>query len=275
MMKSYSLLILSAIIILPLSTCFTFQPLHVQAPTATHHFKQVKPSSFVRSILPDPSYELVKYRHSTIKLSEDSDVENDAESASISKRRRRTRRKVDSIVSDDTEDEAEESIAQEASKKEKDILNDLSPKSSSNQFVEMEVLDIRAMTSGTSSKSVNVDDDDYEYDDEEDEVAKDSLEGLLADAKRLRASREKDEEEDGSGIVPIVKNVISTIVTIDFFVVFGLLLWFLAGIFSSYVLKSDAIQIAFNGIFEPIVQPALGLLMIASAAGAAMGKKDE
>lgn len=99
-----------------------------------------------------------------------------------------------------------------------------------------------------------------------------SLEALLADAKRIRESEvSKSTESEEPSIPKAIKSVISTIVTVDFFVVCGLLAWFLAGIFCSYVLKDDAVQIAFNGIFEPVVQPALGILMIGSAAGAAFG----
>ena len=50
-------------------------------------------------------------------------------------------------------------------------------------------------------------------------------------------------------------NTISTIVTIDFFVFIGLLVWFLAGNFCSYVLKDDTVQIALNMNFERVTQP--------------------
>lgn len=86
-------------------------------------------------------------------------------------------------------------------------------------------------------------------------------------------SRDKAEEESFS-IPATIGSVMSTIVTIDFFVVCALLLWFLTGIASSYLLKNDAIQIAFNNIFEPVVQPALGVLMIASIASSVF-KEDE
>jgi hypothetical protein len=103
-----------------------------------------------------------------------------------------------------------------------------------------------------------------------------SLDSLLADAKRLRAEKGGDGlDQDGFDIGGTLKNVISTIVTVDFFFVFGLLLWFLAGIFCSYILKDDGVQIAFNNIFESIVQPALGLLMVAAVAGGVTGSDDK
>lgn len=94
----------------------------------------------------------------------------------------------------------------------------------------------------------------------------DSLEQVLADAKAMRLDGDSAEKTGDALIAEKIRNGLSTIVTVDFFVVCALLLWFLAGIFGSYVLKDDTIQIAFNGIFQQVVQPALGILMIGSAA---------
>jgi len=101
----------------------------------------------------------------------------------------------------------------------------------------------------------------------------DSIEQLLADARSMRASSPEKEGEESS-VKEKVLEVVATIVTVDFFVVIALLLWFLAGIFCSYILKDDTVQIAFNMNFERVTQPALGILMIGSAAGA-LGNKDE
>ena len=94
----------------------------------------------------------------------------------------------------------------------------------------------------------------------------DSIEQLLADARSMRASSPEKEGEESS-VKEKVLEVVATIVTVDFFVVIALLLWFLAGIFCSYILKDDTVQIAFNMNFERVTQPALGILMIGSAAG--------
>ena len=122
------------------------------------------------------------------------------------------------------------------------------------------------------------DDDEYEYVLEDSSGRKlDSLEQLLADARAMREEERKDQEDKDAESLSVpdkVRSVISTIVTIDFFVVIALLLWFLAGIFGSYVLQNDSIQIAFNNIFNPVVQPALGILMIGSAAGAIFQKEE-
>ena len=75
-----------------------------------------------------------------------------------------------------------------------------------------------------------------------------------------------DDDETATTPVKAIRNALSTLVIADFFVVCFFLLWFLAGIFASYVLKNDDVQIAFNGLFQPVVQPALGILMIAAIA---------
>lgn len=101
----------------------------------------------------------------------------------------------------------------------------------------------------------------------------DSLDQLLEDA-RLMTEEEKQAkgggvfaDEEGAGVKEMIGNTLSTIVTVDFFVVCGFLVWFLLGIFCSYILKDDTVQIAFNNNFEKLVQPALGVLMIAAIGG--------
>lgn len=102
----------------------------------------------------------------------------------------------------------------------------------------------------------------------------DSLARLLQDAKEMSENTSdaaigssKESSSNDLSIPRMISSVISTIVTVDFFVVCGFLLWFLAGIFSSYVLQNDDLQIAFNSNFERLVQPALGILMIGALAG--------
>ena len=82
-------------------------------------------------------------------------------------------------------------------------------------------------------------------------------------------------DEEGRGIKSAIGNALSTIVTADFFVVCGFLVWFLLGIFCSSILKDDTVQIAFNNNFEKLVQPALGILMIASVGGSFFNKEEE
>jgi hypothetical protein len=72
----------------------------------------------------------------------------------------------------------------------------------------------------------------------------DSLETLLQDAKRMQ--EEGEDISEGDIIKAKIRNALSNIVTADFFVVCAFLLWFLLGIFCSYILKDDTVQIAFN-----------------------------
>lgn len=78
----------------------------------------------------------------------------------------------------------------------------------------------------------------------------DSLERMLADARQMQLqedeSEDDDKESEGVNIPTTIRSILSTIVTIDFFVIIGFLGWFLAGVFASSVLKNDDIQIAFN-----------------------------
>ena len=151
--------------------------------------------------------------------------------------------------------------------------------------VVMQVRDVRSVVSGDESSSNEIgdeilgEDEEWEYYDDEEEVQQsvvsantsrlqdDSMEQLLADARKMRASTTKVVEEKEKTMGDTFFEAISTIVTIDFFVVLGLLVWFLAGIFCSTVLKDDTVQIAFNMNFERVTQPALGILMIGSVAG--------
>jgi len=96
----------------------------------------------------------------------------------------------------------------------------------------------------------------------------DKLKTLLDDAKRLRASEPKTE---GNAMLKI-RDIISTVVAVDFFVVFGFLIWFITGAVSSSIVKDDTIQLAFNALFQPVVQPAIGILMIASIASGVTGQ---
>ena len=126
------------------------------------------------------------------------------------------------------------------------------------------------------------DDEEWEYYDDDDDpnnlksTPLNSLEQMLADAKSMRSEKIEKTGEDFSVESPTsLKNILSTIVTADFFFVCALLVWFLAGIFSSSVLKDDTIQIAFNSNFQMIAQPALGLLMVGSAASAFFKEETE
>ena len=160
------------------------------------------------------------------------------------------------------------------------------PASPKQNVVVMQVRDIRDVVSGAPEPSVDdvdeeeeeededadeelADDEEWEYYDVDEDgneiiasdervegrIEDDSMEQLLADARRMRSSANAETGEEEPSMKETVFNVISTIVTIDFFVVIGLLVWFLAGIFCSTVLGNDGVQIAFNMNFERVTQP--------------------
>jgi hypothetical protein len=80
----------------------------------------------------------------------------------------------------------------------------------------------------------------------------DSLQQLLEDAKRMQQENMTNKDNgEGGNVKTTIRNALSTLVTADFFVVCGFLLWFLVGIFCSSVLKDDTIQIAFNSKWNP------------------------
>jgi hypothetical protein len=224
------------------------------------------------------------------------------------RRKRKDGKNLKSIQNESTEEVAAAVDPVEDKKEETKIVEETantpspSPSTSSisSKPVQLQVMDVRDVVSGVAPKSAQVvqedeyeeydyededDDDEYEYyyeDEDDNEVvvatgSKDSsLEDLLADAKRMRKeATESGEDENSFSIPSVIRSVISNIVTVDFFVVCALLAWFLAGIFCSYVIKDDTVQIAFNGIFEPVVQPALGVLMIGSAAGAVFNEEEK
>ena len=109
----------------------------------------------------------------------------------------------------------------------------------------------------------------------------DSMSQLLEDARMMTEEEKENKkggilsDEEGTGVKSMIGEVLSTIVTADFFLVCGFLLWFLLGIFARSVFNDDTIQIAFNNNFEKFVQPALGVLMIAALGGNFFKEKEE
>uniref|UniRef100_A0A7S1FW27 Transmembrane protein n=1 Tax=Corethron hystrix TaxID=216773 RepID=A0A7S1FW27_9STRA len=100
-----------------------------------------------------------------------------------------------------------------------------------------------------------------------------SFESLLLDAKRMEKKKTSSDEEDAP-ISDFIFNAVSTIVTADFFLIIGFLIWFVLGAVLSATTGNDTVQLAFNGIFQPVVQPALGVLMIGALVGN-LGKNED
>ena len=244
----------------------------------------------------------------TSMASDDDDTASSSQSVPKKKRKRKDGHTFSPPPSSDVTDESEiTSSVPELEEKEEaaDEIIAAASEEPKKTSVVMKVRDIRDVISGAPEPTEEVveeeeyiddeaeddelaDDEEWEYYDVDEDgseiilsndetsarTADDSMEQLLADARSMRRASSDVEEEEETTIKDKVFDVISTIVTVDFFVVIGLLVWFLAGIFCSSVLKDDTVQILFNNNFERVTQPALGLLMIGSVAGS-FGNKDE
>jgi maltodextrin utilization protein YvdJ len=149
--------------------------------------------------------------------------------------------------------------------------------------VVMQVHGIQDVLSGNDSTTATMnneeelgEDEEWEYyDDEEDATTQsaavpagrtrdESVEQLLVDVHQFHSvtnTESTSPTQNKASISGTVFNLISTIVTIDFFVVIALLVWFLTGIFYLSVFKDNAVQIVFNMNFERVTQPVMGILM--------------
>lgn len=101
------------------------------------------------------------------------------------------------------------------------------------------------------------------------------LADLGADIERFRRAENRQPETAGESIASGAKNIISTIISIDFFVVIAFMLWFIAGVVSSYGFGETFLLDQFNDKWTPVVQPALGVLMGGTIAGGVVSKLGE
>lgn len=101
------------------------------------------------------------------------------------------------------------------------------------------------------------------------------LADLGADIERFRKAENRQPETAGESIASGAKDVISTIISIDFFVVIAFMLWFIAGVVSSYGFDNTFLLDQFNDKWTPVVQPALGVLMGGTIAGGVVSKLGE
>lgn len=194
------------------------------------------------------------------------------------KRKRKRKRKVETLAAPDEDEEEDEEEEIEIAAPKPAV--ELKPRQDSP--VQLQVKDVRELVGGTSSSAATSSSSSLE---QSSPVASttssdaasatsskstsspassfstapldDSMEQLLADARRMEEEEgESEVEEEGSGgIKGTIGKALSTIVTADFFVVMAFLLWFLVGIFFSSILKDDTIQIAFNSKYISLACP--------------------
>jgi len=196
---------------------------------------------------------------------DDDDNENNV-STTKTTRKRRTRRKKGSILEDTSIstaniDDVDDGTIVEI--KIQDINAVGSSNTNDNDDTMIAIASSNKQQATIMSTATDIPTNDNEVDDK--------FKSLVSDARRLR---ESSTQKEGDDAMYKLREIISTIVTIDFFAIVGFLIWFVVGVVSSTILKDDTIQIAFNGIFQPLVQPALGILMIASVASGVTGQEE-
>ena len=99
------------------------------------------------------------------------------------------------------------------------------------------------------------------------------LEDDIIDFKLPSSGSTKADQGKGSQIVSKFKEVISSVLIADFFLIVFFLLWFIAASVSKEFLANAFLLEKFQDIFAPVIQPALGLLMLGSvASGLPFGK---
>lgn len=101
------------------------------------------------------------------------------------------------------------------------------------------------------------------------------LADLGADIERFRKQENRQPEGVGDSLASGAKGVISSIIAVDFFVVIAFMLWFIAGVISSYGFSNTFLLDQFNDKWTPVVQPALGVLMGGTIAGGVVSKLGE
>lgn len=101
------------------------------------------------------------------------------------------------------------------------------------------------------------------------------LADLGADIERFRQKENRQPMGAGESFALGAKDLISTIITVDFFVVIVFMLWFITGVVSSYGFSNTFLLDQFNDKWTPVVQPALGVLMGGTIAGGVVSKLGE
>jgi cytoskeletal protein RodZ len=173
--------------------------------------------------------------------------------ASLTNRRRKRKTKV--------EDDSEAGVMEEEKEAEPEL--DWKPRNSAG--VSMQVRDVREIVGGVASTSApSASAPSVSATNLESAVmaasasSDDSFKQMLEDAKLMQDDYGDDvESEPDNSIKAKVRNVLSTIVTADFFVVLFFLAWFLSGIAYRAVFDDAALQIAFNSKYLSRLGPSI------------------
>jgi hypothetical protein len=165
---------------------------------------------------------------------------------------------------DSAEDDSEAVVMEEEKEAEPEL--DWKPRNSAP--VDMQVRDVREILGGVVSSEPSVSAPSFTASPSVSNLespvmassasSDDSFKQMLEDARRMQddSGDDVDSEIDDS-IKAKVRNVLSTIVTADFFVVLGFLFWFLAGIAYRAAFDDASVQIAFNSKYLSRLGPSI------------------
>lgn len=90
----------------------------------------------------------------------------------------------------------------------------------------------------------------------------DESELLRRDAAAFRARSATESEEPPTNTASKAKKAIDTILLWDFFLVLGLLAWLIVALVPHFASQDDRMLDAWLALWEPFIQPALGVLML-------------
>jgi hypothetical protein len=166
--------------------------------------------------------------------------------ASLPSRRRKRKKKVEN----DSGAVVMEVVMEEEEEEEAEPELDWKPRD--NAPVAMQVRDVREIVGGVVNSEPSVSAPNLESSPSfttspsGSNSENDSFSLLLEDARRMQDDSDDVEVEIDDSIKAKVRNVLSTIVTADFFVVLFFLAWFLGGIAYRAAFDDASLQIAFN-----------------------------
>jgi hypothetical protein len=112
---------------------------------------------------------------------------------------------------------------------------------------------------------------------EEQQQEEASEELLRSEVERFRALRTQRRESGRSDLLAKAVDAVNWVLVADVFVVFALMMLFLAGVVQKFATKdADTLLLdVLRRLWDPIVQPAIGLLMLGSLVSGAVSKIKE
>lgn len=91
---------------------------------------------------------------------------------------------------------------------------------------------------------------------------------LLRDAQRMRKRRAQAEQSGERSVTKqwSLRSVVDTLLLWDFFLVVGLLVWLVVALVPHFAAHNDALLDPWLALWQPFIQPVLGVLMLGTIA---------